>query len=224
MSTPSGFDAPPPGYVSYEAAVRPGPAPALTPLRLMMIVSLLVAAVAEVGNTVVLALRSWRVGNLLDGQAAGMSLQPLLTTARWLNWIIIASVVVNLVGVVTWSGRLSDRAVELGNVAVKPTMARWGWVIPIGQWWLPFTELRKVATGRGDDGRAVARWQTVYIVRSAIGLTGYAIGKLPAKLSDLHGALIVHAARHGALAVCAVLLAVAMARGTARLGALVGGV
>jgi hypothetical protein len=83
----------------------------------------------------------------LMSAAFGSSFLPLLVTA-----ILLA----------VWSYRTTSNARARG-AEVSPGLAAGGWFIPIGWYFVPFSQLRRAMRGRGDTS-SVGWWQGLWVV------------------------------------------------------------
>jgi hypothetical protein len=71
-----------------------------------------------------------------------------------------------------WSNRIAANAKARGAHNVRPGLAAGGWVIPIGWFWVGFTQLRKAVDGVRGVAPNLRRWQVSFIV---VGITGFVI-------------------------------------------------
>jgi hypothetical protein len=100
----------------------------------------------------------------------------------------IALLLIVAAGIVTavWAGRVAKNAVARGALGVNVGMAKAGWFIPIGSWFLGFRELRRSVEGVGGGGGAsIQRWQISFIVVSAFGWFSRSAGDDLGSLAEL---------------------------------------
>jgi len=99
----------------------------------------------------------------------------------------IALILIVAAGIVTavWASRVAKNAVARGAIGVNVGMAKAGWFIPFGSWFLGFRELRRSVEGVGGGAPSIQRWQISFIVVSVFGWVSRGAGKDPGSLAEL---------------------------------------
>jgi hypothetical protein len=91
---------------------------------------------------------------------------------------LIAGVIVLCI----WSQRVVRNAQARGAVNVSPGLACGGWYIPIGNIWVPFTQIRRAVTQMGRSVRSLLGWQIAYPIAS--GVLGVGLTVVPQDSDD----------------------------------------
>lgn len=188
-------------------------------LRRLLLASTLALVMTEVGTAGVYARRA----GLFMSSAASRAPQSVITAGRYLAIGTTIASFVGLVAIFRWAGRVADNTVAQGAQHINPKMARWGWIIPIGQLWLGYNALRQIAQIRQAEPRGVGTWQALSIARVAVGIYALiAMRTIPLHGLGRHDALRDQCIRHAVVAALLTGILIAQAGVTKRLNAATG--
>ena len=179
---------PGPGGVPYSIPVSyGGPRPAPSGLRKAAIVLMWVAVAAHVFLAAAAFSRKSVWDDFIDGNKNLVDLDDAddrLGGALAL-WIVVTLAIAIVLAV--WSHRTTSNGRARG-AQVSPGLAAGGWFIPIGWFFVSFSQLRKAMGGRGDTS-SVGWWQGLWVVAwiaSGVSLQLFDddTSQLPTEVSD----------------------------------------
>ena len=81
--------------------------------------------------------------------------------------LVLVATLATAIVLAVWSNRTTSNAQARG-AQVSPGLATGGWFIPIGWYFVSFSQLRKAMAGRGDAS-SIGWWQGLWIVGSLVG-------------------------------------------------------
>jgi len=72
--------------------------------------------------------------------------------------------------VALWARLIASNARSHGAWDVKPGLATGGWFIPIGWFWVGFTQLRRADAALGGRSQNLSRWQGAFVLVGVFGV------------------------------------------------------
>jgi hypothetical protein len=182
---------PGPGGVPYSIPVSYGVTrPAATGLRTAAIVLMWVSVAANVFLTVAAFSRKGAWDDAVPGGVTLDELPGLDDADNRLGGALVLTFAVTLATAIVlavWSYRTTSNGQTRG-ARVSPGLAAGGWFIPIGWYFVSFSQLRKAMGGRGD-ATAVGWWQGLWVVATvasgvALQLFDDDLDQTPSEVSD----------------------------------------
>lgn len=179
---------PPPGGVPYSIPVAyGGTRPAATGLRTAAIVLMWAGVAANVFLTVAAFSRKGVWEDFIDGSGNLADLDDADDRLAGALVLTFAVTLATAIVLAVWSYRTTSNGQTRG-ARVSPGLAAGGWFIPIGWYFVSFSQLRKAMGGRGD-ATAVGWWQGLWVVATiasgvALQLFDDDLDQTPSEVSD----------------------------------------
>jgi len=156
---------PPAGYTAYQG-VAGGPTRSTAGARKATIVLFWCASAAAF----LLGLVAYQRGTTVD--KVDLTLKDLDDANARLGGaflLLIALQIAAAILLAVWSSRTVSNAKARGADA-SPGLAAGGWFIPIGNYWVPWGQIRKAAARFGAVPSALTTWQVLFLAQAVLGV------------------------------------------------------
>lgn len=205
---------PPTGYTAYQAGAGM-PAKSTTGTRKATLVLFWCASAASL----LVGFVAYQRGNVLDDYLnGGNSLSDVRdadSRVAGLAFLMLALQIAAAIVLAVWSNRTVSNAKSRGADA-SSGLAAGGWFIPIGNYWVPWGQLRKAAARFGTVPGALLVWQLLFIGQAVLSVIARVVGNLDSVTGDeqavskLHNQGFLFIATAASMAVAAVCAGRAM--------------
>ena len=165
---------PPAGYQAYQAGSG-APAMATAGLRKATIVLFWAASACAIGLGLVAYQRGGTVDDFFRGKGALSTVDDADGRVGGLAILLVLLQIAGAVLLAIWSNRTVKNANARGANA-SSGLAAGGWFIPIGNYWVPWNQLRKAAAPFGPAPTALATWQALFIGQAVLSIVARSFG------------------------------------------------
>ena len=165
---------PPPGYVAYSGGHGADERSASGLGKATIVLFWAVTAMSALLALALFARKSkWDDG--VRGNASLSDLQNADDFVRLSAGLQTAFEIAAVILVALWARRIATNARSRGAWDVKPGLATGGWFIPIGWFWVGFTQVRKADAALGGRSQNLGRWQGAFVLVGVFGVVARAV-------------------------------------------------
>jgi hypothetical protein len=202
----------PPGY-RFPAAASSAPPTNTAGLRRATIILYWCTSGAAVVLASALISRKVTWEGLVDGDRSIGDVQDADDFVGAAAGILILLALATVIVLSIWSLRTARHARETGANDVSPGLSCGGWYIPFGNLFVPFVQLRRIASHRGRPTTMVSAWQGLAIGSGVLSLILRSAGDTDdTGFDDISGRLTVQAVSGVLLAAAAIVTAYVASR------------
>jgi len=205
---------PPAGYQAYQAGYG-APSVPTAGLRKATIVLFSCASACAVGLGLVAYQRGGTVDDFFNGAGTIKAVDDADGRVGGLAILLVLLQIAGAVLLAVWSNRTVSNAKARGANA-SSGLAAGGWFIPIGNYWVPWGQLRKAAATFGPAPGSLTRWQALFIGQAALSIAARSFGNFDINtstkdaVSNLHNQGFLFLGTGVLLAVATIVAAKAM--------------